>query len=333
MKFSSTLLLLIASLAAMPMYLRADMVDGIKVIVHDSIVTYQQVDNETVRFVDDLRRQYRDDRTGFDKKINDLLDENTQKLVDNQLILHEFDTAGYQLPESVIDEYVQQKIHEGFKDRATMAKSLQAEGLTFEKFRKRIREEFIIWQMEHKNVSDAIVISPHKIEMYYVQHTNDFKVTEQVKLRMIVLTNSVEGDTNETRKLGESILTQIGQGASFSEMATIYSQGSQRTQGGEWGWVDKFNTDGAPVLRKELFETAFRLKPGEKSAVIETPEACYIMLVEDHRPEHIKPLNEVRNEIEKRLASEESNRLHKQWMARLRKKTFIRYPVFGVMGR
>ena len=98
----------------------------------------------------------------------------------------------------------------------------------------------------------------------------------------------------------------------------------QRGQGGDWGWVEKYNSDGAPVLRKELFDVAFALKPGEKSGIIETPQACYIMFVEDKRPEHIKPLNDVRDDIEKKLSSDESNRLLKQWIERLKRKTFVR---------
>ena len=37
-------------------------------------------------------------------------------------------------------------------------------------------------------------------------------------------------------------------------MAGVYSQGAQRSQGGDWGWVER------SVLRKELAETAFSLK-------------------------------------------------------------------------
>ena len=100
-----------------------------------------------------------------------------------------------------------------------MAKSLQAEGLTFEKYRTRIRDGVIIWQMRRQNVSDAIVISPHKIEVYYVQHTNEFKAQEQVKLRMIVLTNAPDGDAGQARQLATNILDRIDKGATFAEMA------------------------------------------------------------------------------------------------------------------
>jgi len=81
------------------------------------------------------------------------------------------------------------------------------------------------------------------------------------------------------------------------------------------------------VLRKELAEVAFSLKVGEHSGVIEThdPSACYLMYVEDKRPAHYKSLGEVRDEIEQNLKLEEKSRLEKQWIAKLRKKTFVRY--------
>jgi parvulin-like peptidyl-prolyl isomerase len=150
-----------------------------------------------------------------------------------------------------------------------------------------------------------------------VEHKDKFKVESQVKLRMIIL-NKPAGDTNDTEKLADEILTKIKAGASFKDMATVYSQGtSQRGQGGDWGWVEK------SVLRKELADVAFSLKPGEVSGVINTPEACYLMLVEDIKPEHIRPLNEVREDIEKTLLAQERDRLQKQWLDRLRKKTFV----------
>jgi parvulin-like peptidyl-prolyl isomerase len=102
-------------------------------------------------------------------------------------------------------------------------------------------------------------------------------------------------------------------------MATVYSTGSQRSQGGDWGWVER------SVLRKELAEVAFTLQPGTLSDVIETAEECYLMLVEENRLSHTRPLSELRDEIEKTLLIQERARLQKQWIDRLKAKTFVRY--------
>jgi peptidyl-prolyl cis-trans isomerase SurA len=298
---------------------RAEVADGIKAIVHDSIVTFQDVQEYTAPVADELRREYRRQPELFQKKLDEALDENLEVLLQRQLILHEFETGGYNpLPQSIIDEYVQQRIRERYGDRATLTKTLQAQGLTYEKFRQQIRDQFVVEQMRYANIARDIVISPHKIETYYLEHTNSFSVADQVKLRMIVLNKPV-GDTNQTRQRAEEILTKLNEGAAFPELASIYSQGSQRSQGGDWGWVEK------SVLRKELADAAFALKPGERSGVIDTAEACYLMLVEDRRPEHIKPLSDVRDEIEKALSSRQRDQLQKRWIERLKKKTFVRY--------
>jgi hypothetical protein len=72
---------------------------------------------------------------------------------------------------------------------------------------------------------------------------------------------------------------------------------------------------------------AFSLEAGEMSGVIEIPEALafYLMLVEDKRTSHVRPLSEVRDEIERTMLTAERARLQKLWIERLRKKTFVRY--------
>ena len=51
------------------------------------------------------------------------------------------------------------------------------------------------------------------------------------------------------------------------------------------------------------------------------------MKVEEFHPAHVKALNEVRAEIEKTLEAEERRRLRKEWIDRLRAKSFVSYIV------
>jgi parvulin-like peptidyl-prolyl isomerase len=299
---------------------RAELVNGIEAVVHDSIVTRDEVDALNEQTAAQLGREYRNEPELLAKELEKTHKENLEKLTERQLILHDFATAGYNLPESVIDELVQERIKARYGDRMKLIKTLEAEGITYEKFRQQVRENFIVEAMRSKNISEEIIISPHKIEVYYLAHRNEdvFKVEDEVKLRMIVLTNSTD-TVEQTREKAKEIHSKIKEGASFQEMAKLYSDGSQRNQGGDWGWVER------SVLRKELTEVAFKLKPGETSDIIETPGAEYLMLVEDSKPAHSKPLNEVRDQIEHTLLLEEQKRLEKKWVDKLRKKTFVRY--------
>ncbi len=57
--------------------------------------------------------------------------------------------------------------------------------------------------------------------------------------------------------------------------------------------------------------------------MVETPEAYFLLLLEDRHPAHVKPLNEVRNDVEKTLKNQEMERLRRKWIERLRAKTYI----------
>jgi peptidyl-prolyl cis-trans isomerase SurA len=298
--------------------LRAELADGVKAVVSDSVITLSQVEDFTAPAADALHREFPTDPEIFRQKLNDALSDSLEQLVERQLILRDFETGGYQLPESYVDQLVQDRIRERFGDRVTFIKTIQAQGMTAEQFRKEVRDQYIISALRSKNVSQAIVISPYKVETYYLAHQDDFKMEDEIKLRMIVLNKSSADDTN-TVKLANEILAQIKGGATFEEMASVYSQGSQQHQAGDWGWVER------SVLRKDLADAAFALKPGQVSNVIETPESDYIMLVEQVRPAHVRPLGEIRDDIEKTLRTQEQARLEKQWIDGLKKKTFIRY--------
>ena len=298
--------------------LRAELADGIKAIVNNSVITYQEVEEFTAPAVEMLRRQYADQPAVYAQKLNEALNESLEQLVERRLILYDFDVEGYKLPDSVVDDLIQDRIRERFGDRVTLMKTLQAQGLTYEKFREDVRDQYIVAALRSKNISQEVIISPYKVETYYLQHQDDFKMEDEVKLRMIVLNKTAPDDAQVRRMAGE-ILSEIKQGAAFDQMASVYSQGSQRSQGGDWGWV------GHSVLRKELAAVAFSLKAGQVSDAIETPEACYLMLVEQKRAAHVKSLNEVRDEIEKNLRTQEQARLEKQWIEQLKGKTFIRY--------
>jgi len=289
-------------------------INGIAVKVNDTVITFREIEEEL------LQLQFGRQPEQFQQRLEKLKADTVEGLVERQLILDEFKTAGYKLTETYIDEEIKRRIRSQFGDRVRMIKSLQHEGLTEATFRQHLREEFIVNAMEFKNIgSQEIIVSPHKIETYYAQNPDKFKVDDEVRLRLIFLAHKPERDAQATRKKAEEILADINAGAAFSELAAIYSDGSQRSEGGLWPAVDR------TTLREDLGKVAFSLKPGETSDVLERDDGCYLIQVEEFRPAHVKPLKEVRAEIEKTLESEDRQRLRKEWIERLKVKSFISY--------
>jgi peptidyl-prolyl cis-trans isomerase SurA len=299
------------------------LVNAIVAVVNDKVITREDIESAIVADEELLIRQYGRQAEVLAEKREALRRDALELLVENELILHEFEvqaeTAGFKFPENVIEEYIRSTIRRRYGDRLRLILSLQARGMNYESYRKQVREDFIIRAMTGQNIASGILISPFKIENYYASHQDQFQVGDQVKLRMIVLANKADRGPEATKKLAAEILAKLESGTPFAEMASLYSDGSQRSEGGDWGWIEK------PVLRPDLAEVAFSLKPGERSALIEKPEGCFLMLVEEARAAHVRPLTEARDDIEKALRAQEEQRLRKEWIDRLKAKSFIKY--------
>lgn len=301
-----------------PVFSRGEVADGIKAVVADRIITFAEVEDITRPAADALRREYASQPDVYEQKVNEAVQDSLNLLVERALILHSYEADGYHMPDSYIEQVVQDRIREKFGDRVTLMKTLQQQGMTYEVFRNQVRDQVIESAMRNQNVQREIVVSPAKIENYYTAHADDYKISDQVKLRMIVLNKPSPDDTN-TLALAREIQSKLKEGAGFSDMASVYSQGSQQHQGGDWGWVER------SVLRKDLGDVAFTLAPGQISDPVDAPDAVYVMLVEDKKAASSKPLADVRADIEKTLRLQQQADLQKNWIEGLKKKTFMRF--------
>jgi peptidyl-prolyl cis-trans isomerase SurA len=312
------------------------------------------------------------------KKVSDARNDSLEQLIERQLILRDFKVT-FDQPErqAIIDKEINKEVDQELDaeirtrtggNRMTFMQTLQAEGITLERHRQQIRDRIVITWLRQKNISSELIMSPHRVEVYYLAHREEFKVQEEVKLRMIVLKCPADSAVPKTEKLAEEILRALKEGATFAEMATIHSEGSQRNQGGDLGWWEpsRLNkgladttvslqagqqsgvmsrsagedywvcqySNSVPVLgrhyivdttlKKEVMSEERRFADAAMSTNLPPPIEFYLMLVEDKRPERFKTLTDVREQIEKDLLTEERSRLEKQWIAKLKKKTFVR---------
>jgi peptidyl-prolyl cis-trans isomerase SurA len=295
-----------------------NLVNGIAVLVGDAVITYKDIQVALAEDLDLLERRYGNNPQLFNQKAAEMEKAKLEEMVENQLVLQEFKRAGYVVPESYFQSRMDEAIRK-FGDRLTMTKTLQAKGITFESYRNQVRERVILQLMWQSKVPQDPIISPTKIETYYAQNRDKFKMEDQIKLRMIVLTNSPNNTAYSPMQVAEEIVAKLDQKVPFEELARVYSQGSQAQDGGSWGWVER------SVLNTNLAEVAFSLEPGQHSKAISAPSGAYVLYVEDKKVSHIKTLAEVRDDIEATLRGEEIKRLRKKWVDQLKEKSFVRY--------
>ncbi len=306
-----------------------ELLNGLAAIVNDAVITVDDVEAYTDKAVRTAARQLLPlgKEAEFERRRQTILRDGLEQLVERELILHEFKTAGYNLPETLIDDVVNSRVKEEFGDRLTLTKTLHLRNQTYESFRKDERDQFIVGQMTLKNINQNLFISPKKIERYYAENTDRYSIGDRAKVRMILLEKSRHA-AGEPRKIAEAVRARAVAGEDFGKLADEASDDARRFKGGlrgDQGWVENKDSD----LRKELRDFAFPAKDGEVSPVIETDGAVFLVKVEGHEAGHVRPLSEVRGDVESTLRSLERERLRKQWIGRLRAKAFIRFPGQG----
>jgi parvulin-like peptidyl-prolyl isomerase len=292
-----------------------EVLNGIAAVVNSEVITF----GEVRELVGPKEKAARDTLKGAElvEKIKEIRLSAINDLIDRSLIIQEFKTKGYTIPEYLIDERVQEIIRDSFGgDRQAFLRTLAAQGFTLEKFREFQRDSVIVQEMRRQNTKGATTVSDAKVQEYYRAHAEEYSTQEEVKLRMIVIRGGIENDSK--RKMIEEIREKIVGGAEFGDLAKMYSEDGTQEAFGDWGWIDR------KKLNENLTKIAFALKPGQMSQVIELGGSYYLMFCEAKKQASMKPLKEVRPEIEKALLQTERQKQQQEWLSKLRKKAFIK---------
>ena len=267
--------------------------DGVAAVVNGDVITFSQVRE----VVSARERALRNTFTGQElaDKIKEARLGALRDLIDRQLILQEFRKKDFQIPAHIIEDRIQSIIREEFGgDRQAFIRTLSAQGYTLAKFRDAERDKFIVQAMRYSNVKGEFIVSPQKLGAAYDKARPELTTPEQIKLRLIAISkgNSTDPAEQQAQKLlAEEIRSKLIAGASFGQLAQLYSEDSSRDAQGDWGWIDR------KTLNEDLSKVAFRLRTKEISSVVEQNGTYYIMMVEDRKNAYTKPLLEVRSEL------------------------------------
>ncbi len=292
-----------------------EVLNGIAAVVNSEVITF----GEVRELVAPKEKQARDTLKGeaLVEKVKEIRLAAINDLIDRSLIIQEFKSKGFTIPEYFIDERVTTIIREEFgNDRQAFLRTLAAQGFTLDKFREFERDKVIVQEMRRQAIKGVTAVSDTNVAQFYKEHMEEYSSAEEIKLRMITIRGNTEN--NSGRKMIEEIRSKIVEGAEFGDLARMYSQDSNQEASGDWGWIDK------KKLNESLTKVAFSLKAGEVSQVIELAGSYYLLFCEAKKQATVKPLKEVRGDIEKALLQTERQKQQQDWLLKLRRKAFIK---------
>jgi peptidyl-prolyl cis-trans isomerase SurA len=300
-----------------PAFARAIPVDGYAAVVNDRVIAVGDV----LAAMEPVREQLQIVCEGeeLERRLNEAYQTTLQSLIERALIAEEFKAKGGELPDRIVDDYLNQIVSERFTNRVALLKSLQAQRMTWEDWRRDMRDRLIASQLRQQEVTSRVVVTPQQEREAYEKNIARYQMPEEVWIRLIGLQKGVGAEEREVKKAeAERLRERIAAGEDFDALARAESEGPKASEGGDLGWR-KPSDFAAP-----LSDAIKKLEPGQVSPVIETDEMFFIIKLEARKNSAQIPLSEVRAQIHQELRKQEEERLYKIWIEQLRNRHYVK---------
>ncbi|MBW2502355.1 MAG: SurA N-terminal domain-containing protein [Deltaproteobacteria bacterium] len=153
---------------------------------------------------------------------------------------------------------------------------------------------------------DKPAVSTEEIESFYRQNIIRYSTPDRRKARHILF-KTEEGDPQdvlvEKREKAEQVLALARSGEDFAALAKQYSEGPSGPRGGDLGTFPRGR------MVKAFDDAVFSLQEGEVSDIVETQFGFHVIKLEKIEPAAIRPLEEVKGEIEAEIQARKASEL------------------------
>jgi peptidyl-prolyl cis-trans isomerase SurA len=251
----------------------------------------------------------------FKEQQKDLL----RSMIDVSLMVQRAKDMGINVEADVnkrLDEVRQQN---SLATLADLQKGVEASGLSWEDYQTTIRNGLLQKEVVRREVGSHVEITKDEVKQYYDAHPEEFTLPERVTLSEISL--STDGKKPEefaaVRGKAEGLRNSVLNGDNFSQVASLYSEGSTAKAGGGLGSFKKGE------LAPQIEAIVFQMSKGQITEVIQTRAGFEFFKVEDHLPAGLQPFERVEPDIQNIIHAQKVQPLLRDYLAELREQSNI----------
>lgn len=152
-------------------------------------------------------------------------------------------------------------------------------------------------------------VSEEEVTKFYNDNPNSFKEPETFRASHILV---------ESEEQAKKALERLKAGESFAAVAQELSTDPTKSKGGDIGYFSKGQ------LLPEFEAACEKLKPGELSGVVKTSLGHHIIYLSERRAARQRPLEEVKDQIQKQLAAMHQQRQVESYVQDLRARAQVK---------
>ncbi len=277
-KLQQLLFIVIFGLSFMGMAQAADTqplqpLDKVVAIVNNDVITESHLDAQVNIVAHQLKRE------GKPVPAKAVLDKQVlEHMIDQMLQLQEAKKLGVSVEPSAVNDAINNIAKQNKLTLGEFHKALEADGLNYSTYRKDIRNQLTMQQVQQQAVSSQINISKQEVDNYLksigTQKMPEFNI-KNIFINIPEAPTPTELDA-ATQK-AQNLVGSLRNGADFSQMAIAESDGPNALQGGDLGWRK------AAQLPPKFVAQLSHMKKGEITDPMKLPSGYMIIKLMDKR--------------------------------------------------
>ena len=261
--------------AAQPVRLHAVIaLDRIVAVVNNEVITRYDLDERVQMITQQLQQQ------GTPLPPRDVLERQVlERMITDRAQLQIAKETGLRVDDAQLEATLGRIADQNKMSLSAMRAVMERQGQSFARFREDIRNEMVIARLREREVDNKVVVTDTEVDNMLANQKSS-GAPDEFNLSHILIQVPEKASPEQIqgrRERAEQALAQLRAGTDFRQVAAAFSEAPDAVQGGSLGWRD------AARLPAMFVETAQKLKPGELSDVLRSPNGFHVIRLNERR--------------------------------------------------
>ena len=251
------------------------LLDGIAAIVNDGVVLRSEVNEQLEAVIANFENQQ-----GQLPPRNVIESQVLENLINQRIQLQRAERLGVRIPDEVLNSAITNVANKNNVSFAEFPQMLAEEGITYEAYRRELREQLTIDQLRQRDVASRILVSPSELESFLILQKDQDALSFDYDLSHILITVSSSASAKQlenAENLANDIYQRVIDGENFATLAVEFSQGQQNLNGGKLGWL---KGEQLPTI---FVQAATQLEKDEVSQPFRSSSGFHLILLHDFK--------------------------------------------------
>jgi peptidyl-prolyl cis-trans isomerase SurA len=286
--------------------------------VNDDVITLYELNSK----IEELTGKTNDElQSANEKEFFKIREEVLDIIIEERMLKEKVKELEIEVTTEDIDNYIEYIKQEKKLTQEELVEQLKHEGITYEKFRGKIKGDLERRNVIDREIREKLIITEEQIAAYYESNKKAYEKPGTAHIASIFLVPDTQDSLtqlDDQKKKGAAIIERISKGEKFEDLAKEFSNGPGAKDGGDLGNIALADVD------QKLLEVINSLKDGEVSNPIDMGNRIQIVKLIKKIDTNYTPFDDVKEEIHETIYNNEMGKRYQEYMTTLKKNTYIK---------